>query len=294
MKITFLIAISLFLFSSCQEKKLAESNPESKDLEERQNSNKTELENLSENLKGVWLPEDYVQKLKQTKSAFLASSAIPDIAELQIDTKNIRNDSLYITSSLNNHEGYGFKIWITNENGQKVLKTDVRDWEKEKSVSEFKYQIGPDTTITILKKDKKGKTLSTINFKRIRDSKYINEAGGQGFDFLARKNILNGEYHLSGAKGNAIGNVKFNPETEKIIGFKYKFYDLQTDFGTGPEYKGDVVYFLHTPDEYSNSESFAIKVKNDTLQLWTTEEDSTDYSKLKLKDLQYLLIKKKN
>src|SRR4051812_40162356 len=104
MKIKFLIAISLFVASSCKEKKQAESNPESKGLATSQNTNKTKLECLTETLKGVWLPEDYIKKMQQTKSAFLASNTIPDIAELQIDPKNIKNDSLYIISSLNNHE----------------------------------------------------------------------------------------------------------------------------------------------------------------------------------------------
>ncbi len=235
------------------------------------------------------MPKEYVQSLIETMSAYISSKFIPDIAELQINPIKISGDTLEVNSSLRNHEGYAFKIWFTNQS----LQSNVRDWENGEYTSQWQYSTKQDTSLSLIKRDKTGKIVNTIEFVRVSGGDRLSEFDGEGYGYLANKSILKGDYLVFDKVGHKKWSVNFDPENKKITGYNFNFYQLQTDFGVGPEYKGDMLILSQTLDDYQGSESFAFKVKKDTIQLWSTREDTIDFT-LKEKDLVFEMVKKKN
>ena len=216
-------------------------------------------------IQGIWLPRKYVQDIYETHSAFLSSKSIPVISEMQIDPDQIQNDTLYVASSLNNHEGYGFKIWFENKNGKIIIGNNIREWNSEKFNFEFRYRTTPDTILSIVKKDKSDKILESDDFLRIRNSNHITNYGGMEYEYLARKLILEGSYQVLDSTKTKLANVQFDAETGEITNFKYDKYSFLTDFN-GPIYEGDHIFLKNKIKERAFERLVIIK-KEDTIFL---------------------------
>lgn len=273
-------------YETISEKEFLIDNPTSKEID---------LSSIKSIIQGVWLPKSYIQDIYETQSAFSAYRSIPDIAEMQINPEKIRNDTLYVASSLNNHEGYGFRIWFKEKNNKIIIETDVRNWDSEQYEFELKYKIDQDTVLQLITKDKSGNLKDSIDYLRVRNKEFITDFGGRGYEYLARKILLNGNYDvLDSAKSN-LGEAYFNAENASVIGFKFKYYTILTDFGGGPSYEGDHIIFRPEEEDYKNTESYVLQNVSDTLTLHSTEEKVSDSEyEIILKDKIYYLIKKNN
>jgi hypothetical protein len=245
---------------------------------------------ISQVIQGVWLPKEYLEDIYQSKSAFVSSKFIPAIAELQIDPNNIINDSLEIISSLNNHEGYGFKIWFTKKNNEIIINSDVNNIYSDEYNFEFLYSTKPDTTLNIIKKDKSNKIVGTNEFLRVRNADYISSYGGRGYEYVARKLILEGKFQILDSTQTKLGNIEFNAETGDILNFKYDKYSFLTDFSE-PIYEGDHIFLKNKKNEREFERLVVIK-RYDTIFLDKPIEyyDGEVYGE-KLNYHKYYLIK---
>jgi hypothetical protein len=216
MKITVIqILFLLAILFSCKEE--GKDNKQSQSITiDSKVEKQIDLEPIKSIIQGIWLPKEYVQEIYKSKSAYSAYHLIPDIAEMQINPEKIRNDTLYVGSSLNNHEGYGFVIWFTEQNGKIIINSDVRNWDSEKFDFELKYKTNLDTILQLITKDKKGNFKDVIEYVRIRDKGNITDFGGLGFEYLARKIILNGTYEILDSAKISLGKFNFDAEKSSI------------------------------------------------------------------------------
>ncbi len=288
------------VFTSCKQND-KEGSTEKEPTSKKENSidhsksKKIDISSIESIIQGIWLPRTYVQDIYETQSAFSAYRSIPDIAEMQINPNEIRNDTLYVGSSLNNHEGYGFRIWFAKENDQIIIQTDVRDWDSEQFDFEVKYVIEQDTMLQLVTKDKAGNVKDSIDYLRIRNKEFITDFGGLGYEYLARKILLNGSYKILDSTKSNLGEAYFNADNASIQGFKFKYYTILTDFGGGPSFEGDHIIFRPEEEDYKNTESYVLQNVSDTLILYSTEEKVSDSDyEIILKDKIYYLIKNKN
>lgn len=262
-------------------------------ISEELNSEEIDLSSIKPIIQGIWLPREYVKDIYKTQSAYSSHNAIPDIAEMQINPDDIKNDTLYVGSSLNNHEGYGFRIWFVKRNDQIIIESDVRNWDSDQSYSELKYKIAKDTILQLVTKNKIGIITDSIDYLRIRDKEFITQFGGLGFEYLARKILLDGTYEVFDSNKTSLGDVSFNADGASIEGFKHKFYTFQTDFIAGPSYSGDYIILRPNENDYQNTEAYVIQNISDTLVFFNTEEkvSDSDYEIVLKKEMYYLLKK---
>lgn len=286
--ITLSFVCLLLVFISCRnsgDKNATESNttPEKE----------VDISPISSIIQGIWLPRVYVQDIHESRSAFTAYRSIPEIAEMQIDPDLTMNDTLYVESSLNNHEGYRFRIWFTEQNGQISINSDVKDWDSEEFNYELTFQIERDTILQLLTKDKAGNIKNTAEYLRIRDKKSISNYGGLGYEYLARKVLLNGTYQVLDSTKSSLGEVSFDAASGSIKGFKLNYYTFLTDFGGGPSFEGDHIILRPEEEDYKNTEVYVLQNVSDTLIFYSTEEKiSDDDYEILLKSKIYYLIKK--
>lgn len=262
-------------------------------INEELNSEEIDLSSIKPIIQGIWLPREYVTDIYKTQSAYSSHNVIPDIAEMQINPDDIKNDTLYVGSSLNNHEGYGFRIWFVKRNDQIIIESDVRNWDSDQSYSELKYKIAKDTILQLITKNKTGIITDSIDYLRIRDKEFITQFGGLGFEYLARKILLNGTYEVYDSNKTSLGDVSFNADEASIEGFKHKFYTFQTDFIAGPSYSGDYIILRPNENDYQNTEAYVVQNISDTLVFFDTEEKASDSDyEIVLKKEMYYLLKK--
>ena len=279
MKSLIYIVIPMILISSCKEvddENLKLEQNHSQNDKSIESNEKVDISSLIPIIQGIWLPKEYVENLYKTKSAYLASSLIPEIAELQINPDKIINDTLYVPSSIGNHEGYGFNIWFTSQNGKIIIQSDIYELKSDEKTAEFVVLTKPDTIIKLVIKNQKEETLKIIEYIKIRNKEYVTSFGGLGYDYMARRVLLNGSYEILDSSKSNMGIINFDAENETITNFKHKFYTIQTDFGGGPSYEDDHVIFQVKKDDYHNSETYVIKNELDTIVLYTIEEIISD------------------
>ncbi|HBX83396.1 MAG: hypothetical protein A2W97_16465 [Bacteroidetes bacterium GWE2_40_63] len=269
-KILFVTWISFITMFSCKtdQKKDADFKNESKSKEY------LNLKDFSEKFSGVWLPKSYLYSIEKSKSAYLSHKAIPIISELSIHTKDLKNDTLYIGASLNNHEGYGFNIWNTGQLKGNEYLNNIFDWEKENKYL-FVYNIA-DTTISIVFKGIKDSIESRIEFVKVLEYEFVSNYGGIGYDYISRKFIINGKYQVLDSNKNDLGVANFEPMTGKIKDFNYGYYTIATDYIANPCYPSDHIILRLNPEEYLTQKYLSIINRNDTILLYETEEIVTD------------------
>lgn len=276
------IYIILFIFISCKDKK--DSSPKETKI------NNLTLNEFTELFQGLWMPRNYLKKVSETKSIFLSQNEIPYISELRISKKSLLNDTLNIDSGINNHEGYGFKIWNSNQKRNCEFENNLANNFDIKH--NFYYSTKPDTIITITHFSKNKNTQIKTQYERISlDFKNYQS----GYNYIANKEILSGDFEVFDSKKNKLGDFTFNPETGKVEGFEYDFYFIVTDYIANPGYPSDHVILRHTDKDYNTQKYLSIIRENDTIKLYDSKEiDSDTIFEFELAKLNYYLIRKKS
>lgn len=249
------------------------------------------LDTFSELFGGVWLPKEYVNEIIKTKSAYLSRNSIPEIAELAITKKNLKKDTLFVGSSINNHEGYGFNIWNSEVTSEGHFSNNIFDWDKGKKYL-FEYNLS-DKLISIVIKNGNGIVENQIDFVKVLDDKFISGYGGVGYEYIARKYSINGNYQILDSLKNELGIANFDPKTGKIENFEYGYYTIATDYIANPSFPSDHIILRLKPEEYSNLKYLCIINRNDSILLYETEEIVTDSTyNFGLTEIKYYLIDK--
>jgi len=250
-----------------------------------------DLESFSDKFGGVWLPKEYVNEIIKTKSAYLSQNSIPVISELTITKNNLKNDTLFVGSSLNNHEGYGFNIWDSDETTDNRFSNNIFEWETEKKYL-FEYNL-TDKLISIIIKNGNGIIENQIDFIKVLNPEFVSNYGGVGYEYIARNYLINGKYQIFDSLKNDLGIANFEPKTGHIENFEYGFYTIATDYVANPSYPSDHIILRLEPEEYSSQKYLCIINRNDSILLYETEEIVTDSTyDFGLKDIKYYMFDK--
>ena len=287
-KIIFFTWLFVLTIISCnsEHKKYKETNTI---IEKSKASNHISLTEFSEKFGGVWLPEQYVNEIRKSKSAYLARNSIPEISELIIHNRNFKNDTLFVGSSLNNHEGYGVDIWETELKENCTYANNIFDWTKEKFFH-FTYDL-TNKTISIICENLKGELESKVDYIKVLEPEYISNFGGIGYEIISRECIINGKYQILDSLKRDLGIVDFLAKSGEITNFRFGHYTITTDFN-GAHYPSDYILLRLNPNQYSGQECLSIINKNDTILLYDNIEIITDTTyDIELKNIKYYLIK---
>lgn len=250
-----------------------------------------DLISFSEIYGGVWLPKKYVDGIRKTKSAYLTRDSIPLISELSISKNKLKNDTLFVGSSLNNHEGFGFNIWSPKDAIDYDFSNNIFDWQTEEKYL-FKYNLG-DTLISIIIENSNENIESKIEFVKVLEPEFITDYGGVGYEYISRKSIIEGNYQVLDSLNNDLGIANFEPKTGQIENFEFGYYTIVTDYVANPSYPSDHIILRLDPEEYSSQKYLCIINRNDTILLYETVEIVTDSTyDFGLSDIIYYMIDK--
>ena len=264
-------------------------NSENKKSRGTSSINHMTLTEFTEKFEGVWLPELYVNEIRKSKSAYLSRNSIPEISELTIHRRNLKNDTLFVGSSLNNHEGFGFTIWDSGQQENSSFSNNIFDWSKEK-----KYQFTYDLTkksISIIRKNMEGKIDNQIDYIKVLEPEYVSNFGGVGYEIISREVTLNGKYQILDSLKKDLGVINFEPKSGKIQNFEFSHYSITTDF-IGPQYPSDYILLRLEQNKRKNQKYLSLINSNDSIILYDNKEIMTDSTyEIGLNEINYYLTK---
>lgn len=239
---------------------------------------------------GVWTLSEYIDDLAKTKSPLKSSDKLNQIV-LMIFSEEPQDNKIPVSSSLNNHEGFGFNIMFSKGRNEMSLKTDIADYyyDTKGGFCEIEIQTDKsDTTLNLCIYNADNKLLKKVAFRKIRESQ-PKEDYAWGLDYYANKILFEGSYTL-------VDSSQTSKDIELtanglITGFNnYKNYLVITDFGTRVENNLDNINFYRTENDFDN---LLYKFNGDTINLYKpiyVDEEMITYG---YGDLVYKMVRKK-
>jgi hypothetical protein len=193
-----------------------------------------ELEHLFKPLiSGVWVKQDYLKKIKKSKSLVAAADKAEGMTTMAIDTSKMQGDSIMVPVIINNHQGN--TVALKFESGRNpntvVLGND-----------ELSYKIkNTDTTLIVYHYNTETKETMTLKFIKAMQSK-PGVQPGDGLNMAVNKSIIAGAYIATDAAGKKY-NVSFAPDGE-VAGLPgFSTYYVQADLVTNPKDASDQIIF---------------------------------------------------
>jgi hypothetical protein len=239
-------------------------------------------------IQGSWVRSDYITDLSQTKSPYISSKKLTNAAALEIELNEVKDDSVKVGVSLNNHEGASFTLFFKAGHQPNSLKTNWADYMVSSNFYELGYQItGGDTSLFLYHYNKNSHIIDSVKYTRVLAKQKDNDIG-YGITYTTNKLLISGDYELTADNG-ATSKISFNNEG-KVSGFPgYETYYVNTDFVAGPQNDLDQFSFnINTKQQ----EDYLFKINLDTLNIYNIDF-SADSLHLKWGDLKYKLIRQR-
>lgn len=235
-------------------------------------------------ISGVWVKSDFIYDLMKTKSPYKSSNKLKGIVTMWIDTSKIVNDSLFIGTSINNHEGYFFFALLKPPYNSKSISTSIVDYENKSNYFELGYEVkNNDTSVVLYHYNKDKKVLDTVPFTKVLPSQADTEGADKGLEYEINKLLFTGAYRFSDSAGTHEFHLK---NDGKIIGYMgYSKYFVQSDFVAGPENNIDILCF--------DNDCFAYKIFHDSIVLYDVHENE-DHTSLNFDKQRFVLFKQSN
>lgn len=224
-------------------------------------------------LQGVWIKQDYLQTIIDTKSPLLAADKAVGITTMQIDTAGIAGDSLKVAVTYDNQQ-YG-DVPLKFKPGKN--KTAMLFGENE-----LGYRIANgDTTLLLYQFYQKQWVISTY-------LKSLPKLSGndlqEGLAYLINKNLFSGKYSHTDSLGK-VKPVVFGANGG-VSGFgSFNHYTVENTFADKTMNNLDQITF----NQFSSSEkTFAFKIEQRILRLFDIKKDERSRRLLQGK-LEYTL-----
>jgi hypothetical protein len=278
-RMKLLIIFSFVILIACNTNKSCDSNSNTLDYPTENKTNETE-QNYKSIINGDWVETTYIFDLTKTKSPYKSQNALKSIVELNIDTSQIKGDSLEIGSP-SIHEGMSFFVYFKPAITENSFPTSLIDYDNESNFYELGYLISSkDTTVFIYHYNKNEKLIGQTEFKRVPK----NSEGA--LQYSVNKTLVAGKYQTTDATGKSI--IVQLTNDGKIIGLSdFTKYYVLTDFVAGPLNNLDEICF---DIQTKNQKCYAYEFKGDTINLYETIENE-DHVTLKLGQLKYIFVK---
>jgi hypothetical protein len=272
------IILVLKIILSCTNNQTKESNI--KTLE-------TKNAKLPSLFEGEWILYDYIKSIEKTLSPIKSAHKLKGIVTLIIP-RTSKNDTIEIGASLNNHEGYSFRIILEQGIEKNSFKTDLTDFENESNRYEIGYKIIDNKEFLFLYRyNQSNKLIAKIKFTKVMVNKPESDLE-EGLQQFVNEKIFKGKFLLYDSTNLPI-KLTFNSDG-KIYGHpNFKTYYVLTDFiGEPVPLVDEIIVNFRT----ENSKNFVFKAKKDTIFLYTPIGDGEPGGEpLNFGELKYKLIR---
>ncbi len=253
---------------------------ESGDAAKNETTDNTQTQLLIKKFKpivhGYWIRKDYIEKIMQTRSV-LAANDLVDAAEIEINTDEIKGDSLNVPVGDNHETGNSTLKFIP---GKRPLTLVFNGQDLSYSTKKG------DTTIRLAFSDDKQKGF--VFYTYIRAYKKLDKDFADILEEYLANRLVAGDYRLLGNDKSA-GGVHFD-KNGNISGFPdFDRYIIEYDLNSDVNDNLDVIHcFGHVNAQMD----FTFKISDDTLKLYNTRENA-DSSRLITGDLKYQFVRQR-
>jgi hypothetical protein len=227
-------------------------------------------------IQGYWIRKDYIQTIIQTKSP-LAAERLTEAAEVEINTDEIKSDSI-VCSTGDNHDGSYATLKFIRGKKPSTITFNGQDLS-------YSTKNG-DTTLNLGFYDNAQKGFTFYTY--VRAFKQPAHDFADNLEEYLDNILVTGDYSLLDST-RSTQKVHFD-KNGGITGFldldKYFInYDLNSDVNDNL----DGIYFKGPNKEQMN---FTFKISADTLKFYDTRENA-DSTKLLIRGLKYQFVRQK-
>lgn len=235
---------------------------------------------------GTWVMTDYINELGKTKSPKAASVVLKDVVSMNIDPSMLKGDSLEISVSLGNHEGYFFNLYFRQGQDEQSLTTGHTD--NEGGFYELAYAANNNDTSLVLNHYSKDKKL--LDKKAFTKVTGVQSENGEpyGLQYMANKVLLAGKYTVADDSGKTSEVTLTDDGMATGLG-THSTYFIFTDFFGIEETNLDEMCF---DERTKNQKAYIFEINTDTVHLYKAQENE-DRTLLIKGPLKYTMVKQR-
>lgn len=234
-------------------------------------------------IKGNWVLTDYIEDLHKTKSPKASSELLKDVVYMQIDPDTKDGDTIIVSSSLNNHEGYTFYLFLREGQNEHSLPTGHT--KSTPGFFELSYTTDDDTLLWLNQYGEDNNLIDQKSFSKITGPTSEN---GQPLNiaYIANKVLFSGTYSVTDKNGKTT-EATFTDDG-LISGIAdHSTYYVFTDFVDEDETNLDEMLF---DERTKNQKGYIFEIEGDTTKLYKALENE-DRTLLIKGELTYTLVR---
>ena len=272
MKIVFFVLSLSIILLSCKPKA---NQPETNSAAKPAIQKLDVAKKLKPIYQGVWVKDDYIQKIKQTHSVLAAVDLVSGITGLQIDTARLTGDSLLVPVGWDNHNPGTVTLKFKPGKNPQAVKFGE---------DELGYSILNGDTTLIRYQLYKG-VLYKTPYRRAMKVDH-DENVSYAINLAINKALIAGNYSLTDARGQA-HQVTFTAGGSVTGLAKFSKYVIENDLEFKPLNNLDLITF----DVFTNKQTaFSYVFKNNKLELYAVKPNAKGTLMMPGK-LEYKLIR---
>jgi hypothetical protein len=243
-KILFGLFLTLVLMSCYNNQTMTENNQ----IENNNNFDTNRLVELSENLHGLWISDNYLKNIENNKSVFKSRKYDTKVQGFFLDKQKLQIGSAYL-EGFTDYEG-GYSSPITYEKNKDKFVNDLA----RLSV----YPTFPDS----FELNYDGKNILEMYFPKTKTSDRYRKLSSD-FQTELRRLLISGNYKAVYDKSE----IQFDNEGKVHNFYDFKYYELVASFGEGIEY--DAIVFFKTMEggNWSDGEIYKFEIMQNSLHL---------------------------
>lgn len=241
--------LSVFLFSLV----LVSCDNNYKTIEINQNVSKNVIKNkrlikISENLHGLWVSDNYLKNIENSKSVFLSRNYDTKILGFYLDKKSMKSDSPFLEGFTDHEGGYISPIRF--------------NYLKDKFVNNMAKLSKSTFFPAPFELNYNGENILEMYFPKTKTSDTYRKLNSD-FQTEMRKLLISGIYKTK----NDNSEIHFD-KNGKVQNFKdFKYYELVTDFGLNIEYDALILFNNENGGNWSEGEIYKFEIISKNLQL---------------------------
>ncbi|MEI9912847.1 MAG: hypothetical protein WDO71_26315 [Bacteroidota bacterium] len=226
-------------------------------------------------LNGAWVKTEYIHDITKTKSPHKSSKTLNGIVSFIIDTATIRGDSMFLSSSIGNHEGMNFLLYFKQGEQPNSLLTNIHDDANPANSFELGYLVNSnDTSLILYHYDENKKLIAKKEFTKVLRNQ-SNDVITYGLQYIVNKKLISGTYKTRDLTGGET-TLQFT-DKGKVTGFAgFKTYYVLTDFFAEPGASPDRICF---DIETDTGKWYEFEIKDNILYLFEAQENNPGKSR---------------
>lgn len=271
-KILFAILL-LYMLASC---KSGTKQPAQVSAATKPDPTQSLIQNIKPIIQGVWVKQDYIQKVIQTKSPIQATDKVTGITTMHINPTQIDGDSLVVRVGYDNYQP-----------GDVILR--LRPGKNKAAFlfgeNELGYSTQNNDTTLVLYQYYNKQWVLTPYVKALKQS--TGNDLQEGINYLINKGLIAGNYTLKDSTGKVI-DILFKDDGTVSGLSNFKRYFVENSFQSKKMNNLDQLTFnIFSSDE----KTYTFKIEKNNLNLYEVKANANSTLLLKGK-LKYQLLRK--